>query len=227
VRTQTRPALSRERVLEAAIRLADDDIDALSMRRLADELGVEAMSLYHYVRSKDEILAGIMDRVVAEIPQPARGRDWKAAIRASAVAFHDALRKHPWATSLLMSPKHMSVARLHYMDALLACLREAGLSPLQTHHAYHALDSHIIGSTLWEGGYRQWAKKVDIDAVAKQVIEIVPRDRHPYFHEHLQQHLTGATRGEKSEFEFGLDLILDGVERMLPKRRAGVRSARA
>ena len=212
-------------MLEAAIRLADEDIDALSMRRLAEELGIEAMSLYHYVKSKDEILAGIMDRIVAEIPPPARGRDWKGAIRASAIAFHDALRKHPWSTSLLMSPKHMSVARLHYMDALLGCLREAGFSPLQTHHVYHALDSHIVGSTLWEGGYRQWAKKVDLDAVAKAVFELLPRDEHPYFYEHVQQHVSGATKGEKTEFEFGLDLILDGVERMLPPPRRKARRA--
>lgn len=191
------------------------------MRRLAEELGVEAMSLYHYVGSKDELLGAIMDRVVAEIPAPAEGRDWKGAIRASAIAFHDALQKHAWVTTVLMSPKHLSVTRLGYMDALLTCLREAGLPPELTHYAYHALDSHIVGSTLWEAGYRRWAQRTDPEATAQRALELLPPERHPYFYEHMQYHFTKRPAGATTEFEFGLELILDGVER-LPRRKKKV-----
>jgi AcrR family transcriptional regulator len=207
-----RVPLSKERVLRSAIELADQGgIDSLSMRKLAHELGVEAMSLYHYVSSKDDILDGVVDMVVSEIELTSRDGGWKAAVRKSAISFHDALRRHPWATSLMMSGTGVSQARLRYMDALLRRLREAGFSANLTHHAYHALDSHIIGSTLWHAGYS--SMKLPADFGTTFIKELA--NEFPYLAEHAEQHIAKPKRKGVSEFEFGLDLILDGLEKIL------------
>ena len=213
--TAQRDPLSKERVLRAAISVADQDgIEALTMRRLAHELGVEAMSLYYYVANKDELLTGMVDLVATEIEPPAGGGDWKAVIRSSAISFHEVLARHRWATSLMISgPPGVGPAQLRYSDRLLRRLREAGLSPAVTHHAYHALDSHIMGSTLWAAGIAS-VMKTKRDFVETFIREL-PVDEYPDFAEHVQQHVTKSvpTTG-KSEFEFGLDLILDGLDGM-------------
>lgn len=204
--------LSRDRVLRAAIGLADKGgIESLSMRKLAEELGVEAMSVYHYVANKEDILAGIVDIVVGEFDMPSSGADWKAEIRRSAISAHDALMRHPWACSLMMSPSGVRHARLRYMESLLGRLREAGFSANMTHHAYHALDSHIIGSTLWQAGYS--AMKLPAD-FGKTFLRNLPSDEFPYFAEHAKQHLTKSKPKDVREFDFGLDLILDGLEKI-------------
>ncbi|TMF80853.1 MAG: TetR/AcrR family transcriptional regulator [Chloroflexi bacterium] len=179
--TARRVPLSKERVLHAAIGLADQGgIDSLTMRRLAQELGVEAMSLYHYVSSKDDILDGIS--------------------------------RHPWAAKLIMSGTGVGLARVRYMDAVLRRLREAGFSPELTHHAYHALDSHIMGSTLWAAAYATMPKaQADL---AQNFLRKLPLTEYPDFAEHAQQHIRKTGPKDKSEFEFGLDLILDGLERV-------------
>ena len=136
--SQPRPRdpLSRERVLDAAISLADElGIEALTMRRLAQELGVEAMTLYYYVRNKDEILNGIVDRVVSEFELPSPRDDWKPALRASAVSASRVLLEHRWAVALILSGSGVSQARLRHMDAVLGTLRGAGFSPEMTDHA--------------------------------------------------------------------------------------------
>jgi AcrR family transcriptional regulator len=208
-------ALSKERVLRAAILLADrGGIEALSMRRLAEHLGVEAMSLYHYVANKDDLLDGITDIVASEIEAPTGRGDWKAAVRKSAMSFQGALARHPWACGLMMS--NIGSERLRYMEALLRRLREAGFSPKLTHHAYHALDSHIIGFTLWAAGYTT-AMRADPKAV-ETFLKRVPVDQYPYFLEHADEHMTPAKRDGMGEFEFGLDLILDGLEKALRAR---------
>jgi AcrR family transcriptional regulator len=195
------------------MRLADQGgIDSLTMRRLAQELGVEAMSLYYYVSSKDDILNGIVDVVTNEIERPSAGADWKAALRASALSFRNALARHPWAANLMMSGTGAGLARVRYMDAVLRRLREAGFSPELTHHAYHALDSHIMGSTLWAAAYTTMAK-ANPD-LAENFLRKLPLSEYPDFAEHAQQHIKKSGPKDKSEFEFGLDLILDGLERM-------------
>jgi len=223
-----RAPLSKERVLRSAVSIADKEgIDALTMRRLAQELGVEAMSLYYYVTNKDDILNGIMDLVATEIEVPSGGADWKAAIRRSAISFHDVLRRHAWASSLMISgPPGVGPAQLRYSDSLLKRLREAGFSAELTHHAYHALDSHIVGSTLWAAGVGA-VMKTKPDFVQTFIREL-PVAEYPYFAEHAQQHMTKSVPSSgKSEFEFGLDLILDGLEKMLgPKRKPARAKAR-
>jgi AcrR family transcriptional regulator len=212
-----RAPLSKERVLRAAMELVDrDGIGALSMRRLAAQLGVEAMSLYYHVKNKDDILAGIVDLALSEIELPSGGADWKSAVRTSAISYHDTLRRHRWVTSLPTSGD-ASVAQLHYMDALLRRLREAGLSPELTHHAYHALESHIVGSALW---LARIPPKEELDVLAKDVLRQLPDDRYPDLVLHIQQHLGGETRGMRF-FEFGLDLILDGIERLREASQRG------
>jgi AcrR family transcriptional regulator len=208
-----RTALSKERVLRAAVALADESgIESLSMRKLAQALGVEAMSLYHYVAKKDEILDGIVDLVVTEFDVPPQDTDWKEALRRSAISAHEALARHPWACNLMMSAGP-SPARLRYMESLLATLRKAGFSADLTHHAYHALDSHIVGFTMWAVSF-QFDTTEDLAALGANFLRTLPVDQYPYLAEHVEQHLAETDDEDKSEFEFGLDLILDGLERL-------------
>ena len=214
---ESRGRLSRERVLQAAIELADrDGIEALSMRKLAEELGVEAMSLYYYAANKDDILAGMLELVMGEIEMPPHGKDgvgWKDALRRGAISFHNALRKHPWARGLMLSPKTLRPWRMQFMEFLLGGLREGGFSSELTYHAYHALDSHLIGSTAWEAGYAAFARQNKMGDLAQRFLTEMPLEQMPHVAEHVRQHKEGLGRG-KSQFEFGLDLILDGLERM-------------
>jgi len=221
---EPRVPLSRDRVLRAAIGIADEGgLEALSMRKLAQELGVEAMSVYHYVANKDEILDGILNFVITEFELAVGGPDWKAAIRRSALSAHDVLMRHPWACNLMMSMKRVAPARMRYMESLLQRLREAGFSANMTHHAYHALDSHIIGSTLWEAGY---SSNKDLEDVATTFVAKILKE-YPYLAEHAEQHMTRSKRKDVPEFEFGLDLILDGLERIRVKgpRRVPARAS--
>lgn len=216
---ESRAPLTKERVLRAAVRIADESgVDALSMRGLARDLGVEAMSLYYYVRGKDDLLGGMVELVMGEVASVDDEPDWKAAIRRLAISHHEALRRHPWATTVSASPHGISSAQTRYMDTLLRRLREAGFSPELVHRAYHALDSHIVGSTLWianiqRGVARAGKDKKDLADLARGVLRDLPAGEHPDFAEHVRQHLSGAVRGERF-FEFGLDLILDGIERL-------------
>jgi AcrR family transcriptional regulator len=221
---ERRAPLSRERVLRAAMDLADrEGIDALSMRSLAREVGVEAMSLYHYVRSKDELLAELTDQVRQEIELPqARPAEWKSAIRRMAVSYHAALRRHPWVHTVTPDAVRVGQRTLAYMEWTLGTLRRGGFSARMTHHAYHILDSHVVGSAQWEAGIVQALSKEKLADLAKTVMERMPADRFPYMYEHMQQHMGGATKGDKHPFELGLDLILDGLDGLrdeAPKRK--------
>lgn len=220
--TVRREPLSRERVLRAAMALADrGGIDALSMRNLASELGVEAMSLYHYVERKEDLLAAIGDRVMEEVElADPSGADWKNAVRRMAVSYHDALRRHPWIHGIGAAPTRVGQGRLRYMEWVLRTLREAGFSPRMTHHAYHILDSHVVGSSLWEAGIAAAIPKGALPDLAKTVLERVPIAEYPYFHEHAQQHIGKVTKGDRHPFELGLDLILDGLDRLRDERPA-------
>ncbi|HEX7197641.1 MAG TPA: TetR/AcrR family transcriptional regulator C-terminal domain-containing protein [Candidatus Limnocylindria bacterium] len=211
---EARAPLTRERVLRAAIDLADEGgIESLSMRRLGQELGVEAMSLYNHVANKDDILNAIVDMVVSEFDLPSREVEWKAALRGSARSAYEVLIRHPWAASLMLSSSRVSQARLRYMDALLGTLREAGFSAELTDHAYHALDSHIMGFTLWVVGMNLGSDD-DLAVMAGDFFRDFPRDEMPHLAEHIEQHLKPRNPEDEGEFAFGLDLILDGLERI-------------
>ncbi len=211
---EARAPLTRERVLRAAIGLADEaGIESLSMRKLGQELRVEAMSLYNHVANKDDILNAIVDMVVSEIEPPSPEADWKSALRQSAKSAYEVLLRHPWAASRILSGSGVSQARLRYMDALLGTLRNAGFSAEMTDHAYHALESHIMGFTLWVVGM-DLGSDDDVAALATSFLRDFPRDEMPHLAEHIEQHMKPRSPENEGEFAFGLDLILDGLERL-------------
>jgi AcrR family transcriptional regulator len=206
--------LNRDRVLRTAIELADEGgIEALSMRRLAHSLGVEAMTLYHHVANKDEILDSIVDLVVSEIELPAPGEDWKPGLRALAISAHEQLLRHRWAAALTLTGR-LRPARARYMDAMLGTLREGGFSASLAHHGYHALESHIVGFTMWLVGIRAGMAKYEQDG--GPLLADLPIGDNPWLAEHIEEHRLeeAGGGGAVSEFEFGLDLILDGLERV-------------
>lgn len=209
---KAREPLSRERVLRAAMTLADQEgMERFSMRRLASELGVEAMSLYHYFPNKDEILAAMVDAVYREVDVPPIEGDWRDSMRAIAISFHRALLDHRWACGLLMSSVDLREPRMRHMDAVLARLTEAGLSKSLVDHAYHALDSYIVGFTLWQLPIRALADQ--LPDLAAEFVRRVPRDKYPHLVAHVEYHMTPRSN-EENAFEFGLGLLLDGLERL-------------
>ena len=210
----TRTPLSRERVLRAAGRIADHGgIEALSMRRLAQALGVEAMTLYHYVARKDDILDSIVELVVSDIPLPAEDEAWRPALRRLAIGAHEQFLRHRWAAGLTLSAR-LKPGRARYMDAILGTLRRGGFSATMAHHGYHAIESHIVGFTLWLVGIRIGMAEYDRDI--PRMLGELPLSEFPWLAEHIDEHRLEDTGGGAavSEFEFGLDLILDGLERL-------------
>ena len=209
---QPRAPLSKERVLRAAVDLADaEGLDALSMRRLARELGVEAMSLYNHVANKDEILAGMMEIAVGEIELPPDETDWKAAMRRSAISNRDVLRRHPWASSLWMSRQSGGPAQLRRTDWMLRTLREAGLSLDLVYHALHILEAYVLGATVQHQSFPYRGE--ELAGLANTFLEQLPADEYPDLVEHVRQHLDPPP-GAEGGFELGLDLILTGLERL-------------
>jgi AcrR family transcriptional regulator len=184
------------------------------MRRLAGELGVEAMTLYYYVAKKDEILEGIADLVAGEIelPDGEGDGDWKTATRRRAISAHDVLVRHPWAGMLWVSGAALGPMRLRYMDAGLRGFREAGFTRELTEQAYHAVENHIVGYTLQEVSYPINRETVVEDGTS--FLDALPADAYPHLVEHVLQHLEGPGHVDEGDFEFALDLILDGVERI-------------
>jgi AcrR family transcriptional regulator len=210
--TEPRLPLSRERILRAALTIADEQgIESLSMRRLAQALGYEAMSLYNHVANKDDLLDGLLDAVLDETETPSPGEPWDAAIRTSAVSVHDALRKHSWAAPLLMSAAHIRPSRLRYMDVLLGRLRAAGFGPETTYHAYHVLDGHIFGFSLWEISHSSYTPSDEVD-MREMFDRVITVEAYPDLREHGLQHFAEGAHRHVSAFEFGLDLILDGLQ---------------
>ncbi len=207
-----RTPLTRERVLQAAITLADEGgLEALSMRKLAQELGVEAMSLYNHVANKDDIVNGIIELVASEIEPPADGVDWKTAIRQSSISAHEALSRHSWAATIWMSAGGISPRRLGYADAILRVLREAGFSADLTYHGYHSIAGHVQGFTLQELNFPY--EREELKEMAARFLRDFPIDDYPDLAEHIRQHVE-PRHEHQGAFEFGLDLILDGLERL-------------
>jgi AcrR family transcriptional regulator len=212
--TQTEPRLplNRDRILHAALELADaGGIESLSMRKLGQALGFEAMSLYNHVTNKDDLLDGILDLVLAESEPPSPSGDWDTAIRESAISVHEALRRHPWSCTLLMAPRHARPARLRYMELLLGRLREAGFSAETTYHAYHVLDGYIFGFALWETSHTYTGEEAS--KLAAKFAETITADAYPYLHEHAEQHFSEGPHREGRAFDFGLDLIVDSLKK--------------
>jgi AcrR family transcriptional regulator len=214
-RAEPRLPLTRERVLAAAVALADrDGLGSLSMRKLAQELGVEAMSLYHHVANKDDILDGLVDVVFSEIDLPSGEDGWRAAMRQRAISAREALRRHPWATGLMESRPTPGAANLRHHDSVLGVLRGAGFSVELAAHAYSLLDSYIYGFALQEANLAFHTPE-EAAEVARAIMAAFPASEYPHLTEIAVDHVLQPGYDYGNEYLFGLDLILDGLERAL------------
>ena len=211
-----RAALTRERILRAAINLADrDGIESLSMRKLAQELGVEAMSLYRHVRNKGEIVDGMIDLVFGEIGLPPRGADWKTAMRERAISAREVLARHRWAIVLMESRATPGPATLRHHDWVLGTLRTAGFSIDMAAHAYSILDGYIYGFTLTELTlpFSNSEGAAGVAEIAGNILEGFRPDEYPHLAEMAVDRAMKPGYKYGDEFEYGLDLILDGIHR--------------
>jgi AcrR family transcriptional regulator len=221
--SQPRLPLSRERVLRAAIKIADESgLEALTMRRLAEDLGAEAMSLYYHVANKESLLDGIADAVVAEINEavdaldvPSAGDAWKAAVRQRILTARAVLLRHRWAPRVLETRTSTGTAALLYIDGLLRLMRDGGFSYDQIHHALHALGSRALGfaQEMFEpsAGTSDEAGVAALAGLAEQIPHIVGMVMEVA---HDDPDSTLGWCDDQTEFEFGLDIILDGLDRM-------------
>ena len=213
-RAQRREPLTPERVLQAAIKLADQGgIESLSMRKLGQDLGVEAMALYYHFASKDKVLDGSVDLVFSEIDLPASGVDWKTAMRQRALSIRDVLSRHRWAIGLMESRTNPGPANLRHHDAVIGSLRAAGFDIAMAAHAYSLLDSYIYGFALTKKNL-PFNSSEEVAEVAQSMLQPFPLNEYPNFVQMLTEHvmLPGYDYGD--EFEYGLDVILDGLERV-------------
>ncbi|OFW61427.1 MAG: hypothetical protein A2133_06250 [Actinobacteria bacterium RBG_16_64_13] len=207
----TRAPLNRERVLRAAISLADEaGIDALTMRRLGERLGVEAMSLYNHVANKEDVLVGMADTVLSEVELPAEGVDWKMAMRRRAVSVREVLVRHPWAAVLIGMLPHPGPATLRYVDSVLGSLRRAGFTPNMASRAFWVLDSYIYGFARQQSNV-QLQQAADPDS--PQATRDLPPETYPHLVEAAVSYAAGPGWNIEDEFAFGLEMILEGLDR--------------
>ncbi len=210
---QIRAPLSRERVMRAAVALADSSgIESLSMRNLGEEVGVEAMSLYNHVANKDDILDGIVDLVFSEIALPSGEADWKPAMRKRAISAHEALLRHPWAPSLMQSRTRPGPATLRHHDSVLGSLRNAGFTLVMAAHAVSAIDGYVYGFALQQINLPLQSRE-QVAEVGESILRQLAGE-YPHLAEMITEHAMKPGYDYAKEFEFGLDLILDGLERL-------------
>ena len=208
--------LSKERVLGAAVALADaQGVEGLSMRKLAQELGVVPMALYKHVANKDELLDAMVDVVVGEIDPPAGGTDWKTAMRRRVLSARGALLRHPWASRVMESRASPTPAVLAYMDSMIGMFRAGGFSIDLTHHAMHAMGSRLLGfsqelfdETADVGPGMDAETLRELAGTFPHITELVVAITHD------QASVVGVGCDDQFEFEFALDLMLDGLERL-------------
>ena len=210
-----RSPLTPERIFRSAVKLCDKEgIEALSMRKLAATLRVEAMSLYNHVKNKDDILDGMVDLVFAEIDPPEIGGDWKNAMRKRAQSAHEVLMRHPWATMVLMSRINVGPFALRYVNATLGCLREAGFSYALADYAWNTLDAQIYGYTLQRLNF-PFVPDEYAD-VAETFMPQIPMEEYPYLAGLSFEVMEGRHDGLQ-ELSFGLEFILEGLAQLLPQ----------
>jgi AcrR family transcriptional regulator len=223
----SRAPLNPERVLRAAVAFADaSGIASLSMRKLGEALGVEAMSLYNHVANKDELLDGMVDVVFGEIELPTPTTDWKTAMRQRAISAREVLARHRWAIGLMESRSSPGPATLRHHDAVIGSLREGGFSVEMAAHAFSVLDSYIYGFALQEASL-PFETGEETAALAEEIMASFPSDEYPHLTELTVDYVLQPGYDYGNEHEFGLDLILDGLERARdaapsrsPRRRA-------
>jgi len=220
-RSRTREPLSRERILSTAVAVADKGgAESLSMRRIAQELGVVAMALYKHVANKDELLDGMIDAVIGEIDPPIEGADWKTAMRERILSARRALLRHPWASQVIESRAEPTPTIIGYMDSMMGIFISGGFSVDLMHHAMHVMGSRILGfsqelfddtsSMPADEAIAMWAQLADhYPNIAALVGEISGGDI-----SHDEGSVVGGGCDDQFEFEFALDLMLDGLERL-------------
>ena len=212
---ESRTPLNRERVLRAAVVLADEGgIESLRMRELGLRLGVEAMSLYRHIANRDDILDGMVDLVVSEIDLPPDTVGWREAMRRRAISAQAVYSRHPWASALMDSRTSSGPARLQYFDWVLGTLREAGFTQEMTARAISVLDSYVYGFGRQQLNMSA-GPDVKPEEVAEAFLKAIPADEYPHLREMVVEYAMNAGHDESAEFEFGLNLILDGLERLL------------
>ena len=204
--------LSRERVMAEALRMVDEGgLDVLSMRNLAQALQVEAMSLYNHVQNKEHILDGLVELVVSEIEVPPTGGDWRAAMRRRALSAHAVLMRHPWATMLFVSRMNIGPNMLRYVDATIGCLRGAGFSYPMADHAWTSIDAYVYGFTLQKLNFP--LDPAEYASSASQFLPMIPAAQFPHLNGMSQEVIAGRHDG-LHQLDFGLELLLDGIERL-------------
>jgi len=211
LQTKRRP-LTPDRILDAAIDLADETgIENLTIRKLAAAVGVKPMTIYYHVASKEAIVDGMVDRVFSEIDRPPTDVDWKPAMRQRAVSARAVLAKHPWATPLMESRSNPGPETLAHHDAVVGCFRRGGFSVEMAAHAYALVDNFIYGFALQEASLPA-TRGEDMADLASSIIDPLPQEKYPYLRELVAEHILQPGYDFGAEFEFGLDLILDGLE---------------
>jgi AcrR family transcriptional regulator len=210
-----RTPLSRDRILSAAVTLADEDgLESLSMRKLAQQFGVVPMALYKHVANKDDLVDGMVDVVFGEIDLPPSGTDWKTAMRRRAMSARQILSRHRWAIGLTESRMKPGPTNLRHHDSVIRCLTEGGFSIEMAIHAYSALDSYIYGFALQEQQL-PFENPGEVGEVAETMLSQFPSGDYPYLVQTIAEVINKSGWQYVDEFEFGLDLILDGLERVL------------
>jgi len=209
---KTKPKLDRDRVLAEAVVLADGiGIDALTIRRLAEALDSKPMTIYHYVPNKEAIIDGMVDLVFAEIDLPPKDCDWKAAIAQRSRSARSVLSLHPWAASLMESRTNPGPATLTHHNAVLGCFRAAGFSVVMTAHAYALVDAFVYGFALQEASLPA-TSGAEMDELANNISAQFEDGQYPHLVEMVVEHTMQPGYDFRTEFDFGLALVLDGLE---------------
>lgn len=211
-----RNTLTKERVIEAAIKLADaGGIEALSMRKLGRNLGVEGMAIYHHFENKDQLIEGMLDKVHEEITIPVSEKDWKIFMAERAKSVLEVLSAHPWAASLMESGINPGPATLQDREDILRCFREAGFSIDMAVHAITVLDIFVYGFAQ-QNAKLSFSNEEQATELGKNVLAQFPSEKYPYMAEMIRVHMMETGYSAMKEFEFGLNLILEGIARSNP-----------
>jgi AcrR family transcriptional regulator len=214
VAPRDRLPLDRSRIVDAAVELADaEGLDGLSMRRLGEALGVEAMSLYNHVRNKDDLLAGMADAVALEVAPIAPDADWRTTARARCRATYQALLRHPWAPMLWVTRTDIGPGRMAFMEGLLGDLERAGFAPGPLDVAFHTLQNHVHGHALQAASFPYATE--DLAELGTAYLATFPVDTYPKLAAHIRFHIEEEATGDTPSFDLALDLLLDGLARML------------
>lgn len=213
-RRTPRHPLERERIIEEAVRIADEHgLDAVTMRKLARSLGVQAMSLYHHVPSKEALLAAMLDAIYERMALPRAEEGWRDAMRARAASMRQAFRDHPWSLGLVDTGTNPGPAALNHTDSLLGTLRSAGFSVPMAAHAMAVFDAFVYGFAVQERNL-PFTAGPDVADVATDVLASIPEGVYPHLQEFALEHVMTPGYDFGDEFAFGLELVLDGIERV-------------